>query len=118
MKPRFNEAKTAQLAGLFLKMREGPMHYMKLIKLMYITDRTALLTWGRPLTYDSYVSMKHGPVLSATLDLINEQPDDDSPWGHLIARATDPYCVALKTDFDADELSETEEDLIRRVFER
>ncbi len=118
MKPRFNEAKAAQLAGLFLKMRGGTMHYMKLIKLMYITDRSALLTWGRPLTYDSYVSMKHGPVLSATLDLINEQPDDDSPWGRLIARATDPYCVTLKADFDADELSETEEDLIGKVFER
>ena len=118
MKPRFNEAKTAQLAGLILKMRGGTMHYMKLIKLMYLTDRAALLIWGRPLTYDSYVSMPHGPVLSATLDLINEQPDDDSPWGRLIARASDPYCVTLKTDFDSDELSDAEEDLIHEIFER
>jgi uncharacterized phage-associated protein len=119
MKPRFNEAKTAQLAGLLLKKRGGTMHYMKLIKLMYLVDRTALIRWGRPLTYDSYVSMPHGPVLSITLDLINEGSDEDSPWGHLVVRdAGDPYCVSLRNEPSLDELSEAEEELIGTIFER
>lgn len=50
MRPRFNEAKSAQLAAVILQMRGGTMHYMKLIKLMYLVDREALISWGRPLT--------------------------------------------------------------------
>lgn len=96
------------------------MHYMKLIKLMYLIDRGSLLTRGRPLTYDNYVSMPHGPVLSATLDLINEAPEEgESPWGSLIARAADPYCVTLRVNEPpSDELSESEEELVARVYER
>jgi uncharacterized phage-associated protein len=116
MKLRFTQAKTAQLAGVLLKMRGGTMHYMKLIKLMYVVDRVALIRWGRPLTYDSYVSMPHGPVLSATLDLINEEPNGESPWHQMIGRANDPYCVTLTSELSTDELSESEEELIAEVF--
>src|SRR5260370_22608834 len=116
MKPRFNQAKTAQLAALLLKKRGGTMHYMKLIKLMYLIDRGSLLTRRRPLTYDNYVSMPHGPVLSGTLDLINEGPEEgESAWGCLIARATDPYCVTLRVNEPpTDELSEAEEEIVNR----
>jgi hypothetical protein len=121
MKPPFDQTKTAQLAGALLHLRGGRMHYMKLIKLMYLVDRAALIKWGQPLTYDSYVSMPHGPVLSATLDLINEGPmlgRDDSPWHQLIERATDPYSVRLKARPASDKLSEDEQELIGEVFEK
>ena len=121
MKPRFNQTKTAQLAGFLLNLRGESMHYMKLIKLMYLVDRAALLTRGYPLTYDNYVSMPHGPVLSATLDLINEGPmfgHDDSPWHQLIERAKDPYCVRLKAKPQTDNLSEDEQRIIKAIFGR
>lgn len=118
MKPPFDQAKTAQLAGALLHMRGGRMHYMKLIKLMYLVDRAALIKWGHPLSYDNYVSMPHGPVLSATLDLINEGPDGESPWHQLIERATDPYSVRLKARPSSDKLSEAEQELIGAVFEK
>jgi uncharacterized phage-associated protein len=120
MNARFDQAKTAQLAGALLHLRGGRMHYMKLIKLMYLVDRAALIKWGQPLTYDNYVSMPHGPVLSATLDLINEGPmlgRDDSPWHQQIERATDPYSVRLKARPSRDKLSEAEQELIGKVFE-
>jgi uncharacterized phage-associated protein len=94
------------------------MHYMKLIKLMYLADRESLLRFGNPITYDNYVSMAHGPVLSATLDLINEGPDGESPWHQLIERATDPYSVRLKAKPSSHKLSEAEQELIRKVFEK
>jgi len=59
MKPGFNEAKATQAAALLLKLRGGRMNYMKLIKLLYLVDRTALIRWGRPVTFDSYCSMPH-----------------------------------------------------------
>ncbi len=50
------------------------MSYMKLIKLLYLADREALARWGRPITTDTYVAMKHGPVLSYILNLITPTP--------------------------------------------
>ena len=45
---------------------------LQLVKLLYFVDREALLRRGAPVTGDRMVSMDHGPVLSTTLDLINE----------------------------------------------
>ena len=61
------------------------MSYMKLIKLLYLADREALLRWGRPITFDAYVSMDRGPVLSSVLDLIN----GGTAPGHLPRRVAD-----------------------------
>ena len=72
---RFNEKKATQAAARFLRHSNGRMNYMKLIKLLYIADRDALTRWGRPITTDSYFSLKHGPVLSQVLDLITEEPN-------------------------------------------
>jgi len=42
----FDETKATQVASRILKMRGGRMHYLKLIKLLYIIDREALQRWG------------------------------------------------------------------------
>jgi hypothetical protein len=45
---------------------------MKLIKSLYLADRTALIRLFRPVTFDSYCSLPYGPNLSRTLNLITE----------------------------------------------
>lgn len=70
----FNEKKATQAAALFLKKAGGSMDYMKLIKLLYLADRHALIHWERPITGGSYFLTKHGPVLNNVLDLINNGP--------------------------------------------
>lgn len=67
MRLRFNDRKATQAAALLLQLRGGKMSYMKLIKLLYLADREALLQWGRPITTDRYVSMNRDPVLSRIL---------------------------------------------------
>ena len=109
---RFNEAKATQAAARLLRNRGGRMSYMKLIKLLYLADREALARWGRPITTDSYVSMKHGPVLEwESLNLITD-PDDPSQvqtaWSKHIS-APENYDVVLKEDSSGDLLSEVEE---------
>src|SRR5215218_6123410 len=74
MRKRFREDKATQAAARLLKIRGGKMSHLKLIKLLYLVERESLTRFGVPFTYDSYVSMPHGPVLSATLDRINERP--------------------------------------------
>jgi uncharacterized phage-associated protein len=74
MKLLFNEAKATQAAARLLKLRGGSMSYIKLMKLLYLADREALIRWGRPITTDRYVSMDNGPVLSRIYNLIRNEP--------------------------------------------
>src|SRR5262245_29879512 len=81
MKPRFNEAKATQAAALPLKYRGGRMISMNLIKSLYLVDRTALIRRGRPVTFDSYCSLRYGPILSRTLNLITGGAPQGEPLG-------------------------------------
>lgn len=118
MKPVFNERKATQVAASFIKLCGGKLNYMKLIKLMYLAERRALLNWGRPITYDSYFSLKHGPILSTTLDLISEgeQPDSGHVWFKYIS-VPHNYEVSLSQDCSPDDLSEAEEFLLNQIFQ-
>ncbi len=117
MQLRFNERKATQAAALLLKLRGGPMSYLKLIKLLYLADRAALLSWGRPISTDRYVSLDRGPVLSRVLDLVTDGGDPGTPstWSASIA-APSNYEVALKGEPELDELSDAEVALLENVF--
>lgn len=76
MKPikfNFNERKAVQVAARLLAHNGGEMNYMALMKLLYLVDREALLRFGRPVTGDQVVAMKHGPVLSRVFDLVSQK---------------------------------------------
>lgn len=90
---------------------------MKLIKLLYLAERRALLQWGRPITFDSYVSMPHGPVLSFTLDKVNAAvgPEGESYWHRFISERKN-HEVRLLEDAPNDQLSRAEEDALDAVF--
>ena len=117
MRLRFNERKATQAAAHLLKLRGDGMSYMKLIKLLYLADRTALLRWGRPITTDRYVAMDRGPVLSRVLDLATDEdvPGGTSVWARHI---TEPehYSIQLRNDPGEDELSTAEVQLLDEVF--
>ncbi|MGA9642073.1 MAG: Panacea domain-containing protein [Terriglobales bacterium] len=114
---RFSEAKATQAAGFFLKLRGGQMHYIKLIKLLYLADREALIRWGLPFTTDRHVSMDHGPVVSGILNLIT----DDRPkpvWSKYISAPLGEYEVRLLHEAPTDLLSKAEEALMTEIFEK
>jgi uncharacterized phage-associated protein len=114
---RFDEEKATQAAALFLKLRGGRMHYLKLIKLLYLTDRAALLDWGIPVTTDRYVSMDNGPVLSGVYGLITE--DRPKPvWAQFVSAPLGEYEVELLKEAPTDRLSRAEERLIHEVFDQ
>ena len=48
------------------------MPHLKLIKLMYLAERASLQAHGYLMTGDRFSAMPHGPVLSLTLDHIND----------------------------------------------
>src|SRR5208282_1109470 len=116
---QYNERRATQAAAIFLKKAVGKLNYMVLIKFLYLSDREALLKWGTPITGDSYLSMRWGPVLSRTHDLITEElPEEEAAssfWKKHIHQ--EGYEVILQKDPGDDELSEADEALLGRIFE-
>lgn len=120
MRPRYREDKATQAAARLLKLRGGRMSHLKLIKLLYLVERESLARFGAPLSYDTYVSMPHGPVVSSTLDRINtREVYQDGYWDRVIAPKTD-HEVSLRDldDVPDDQLSPAELALIDEIFAR
>jgi len=115
---QFREDKATQVAARFLQLGGGRMNLMKLVKLIYLADREALVRWGRPITMDYMCALQHGPILSNVLNLINEEPDPDYPryWHRYISERVANYDVLLQREPPADQLSRVEEQVIGEVF--
>lgn len=121
MRTRFREEKTTEAAARLLWHRGGKMSHLKLVKLLYLLDREALLRWGRPVTCDSYVSMPHGPVLSFTLDRINEPEFSQGAYWHEHIAPKANHEVRLKQGpgtLPNAHLSPAEEALVDEVFQK
>jgi uncharacterized phage-associated protein len=113
---RFDAEKVTEAAAFLLNLRGGCMHYIKLLKLLYIADREALAEWGIPVSHDNYVSMDHGPVLSQTYNLIR---DGGRVWSEYISAPFGDYEIQLiNHPGKSRKLSLAEENLLRRVFEQ
>jgi uncharacterized phage-associated protein len=117
MQLTFDETKATQIAARFLQLAGGRLQYLALIKLLYRLDREALNRWGMPVTTDTYVAMKLGPVTSHIYNLIKASSNSTHPtfWSSHIQR--DEYFVSLVSEPGDSELSEAEENLAREIFE-
>lgn len=113
--PRYDETKAVQLAARLLQLRGGRMSYLKLLKLMYIVDREALLRRGKSVTSDSYVSMRFGPVLSNTYSCISEGRPSRTLWDDYIRTIPD-HEIELIASPSTEALSEEECALIEEIF--
>jgi uncharacterized phage-associated protein len=117
---RFDETKATEATAFILSLRGGQMHYMKLIKLLYLVDREALLRWGIPVTTDTYVSMDHGPVVSAIYNLIRRVTKPTS-WAEYISAPMgdcNKEVSLVRRDIKLKKLSRAEEKLIREIYEK
>ena len=91
----FNSEKTTHVADFFLWKNGGnfTMPYLKLMKLMYFTEKEGLFRFGYSITGDNMVSMPHGPVLSCTYNMLQDGSPNNC-WNKWISGEKD-YCVAL-----------------------
>uniref|UniRef100_E6QVA4 Antitoxin SocA-like Panacea domain-containing protein n=1 Tax=mine drainage metagenome TaxID=410659 RepID=E6QVA4_9ZZZZ len=126
MSSLFDERKAAQVAAYFLiraSKTGANVTLLKLMKLMYLSERLSYERFGFPIIGDSLVSMPHGPVLSRTLDLMNfGSLKDDSAWDSLIAEKAGRD-VALNnhdnlTVDDLRELSESDIEVLDSIWEK
>ena len=66
--------------------RRAPSQY-DIVKTIFLADRAHLNRFGRPITFDNYMAMVHGPVPSYAYDMlkpkfnwISELGMDECPW--------------------------------------
>lgn len=52
-----------------------------LVKSLFLADRSHLNSFGRPVTFDNYVAMNHGPVPSFCYRLLRDEIDTKKEFG-------------------------------------
>jgi len=74
----FNHTKGTQALNYFAIHEGSKINKMKVLKLVFLADRYHLRKYGRLITNDNYLAMKHGPVPSTTKDIAesNDYLDD------------------------------------------
>lgn len=115
--PMFNQEKATEAASLFLKLHNGEMKYLLLVKLLYFLEREAFKQWERPVIYDNYASLPYGPIVSETFNLINGRRKDGDFWNKHIETVANKK-VKLKSDLKIKKLSPAEIGLISEVDAR
>lgn len=74
---KYSEKKAAQVAAYFIFRSGGRLDILKLMKLMYLAERSSYSQFGEPMIGDNLYSMEHGPVLSSTLDHVNNMIESE-----------------------------------------
>jgi len=52
-----------------------------IVKSIFLADKSHLNKWGRPITFDNYFAMEHGPVPNLSYDLLKENDYVMSQFG-------------------------------------
>jgi uncharacterized phage-associated protein len=99
----FRARKAAQMCAYFALKSEGIIEKLKLIKLVYLSEREFLADYRTPMLFDELYSLPHGPICSSTLNGINGAVNEEI-WSDYIARNGN-LVIAIKK-FNRDELDE------------
>jgi len=115
-----NSKKIIQIVRYILDRSRGSINYMKLMKLLYIVDRESLEKWDITVTGDTYCSMKDGPVLSETLDLIKDKFKNEKQreWNRHFKKDLYDLSVRGNAAPGIDELCQSEIEIIDDVLTR
>lgn len=72
VKFQFDSEKLVQALAFFAGAGVKELSKLKAAKLLYFADKYHLLKYGRPILGDVYFCLDHGPVPSASLNLMSE----------------------------------------------
>ena len=99
----FDNKKVLQIISYLLSLNGNKMDKLKLIKELYLIDRMSIDEDNSSISGDDFFSMKYGPVLSMTLNIINDIPNDNS-WSEYL-KLEDNNSLILIKPFDEGRLS-------------
>ena len=117
----FDIRKAVAATGFLCELNGGSIDMLKVIKMLYIADRKALLEWHRPITGDSFWSLEHGPIVSRIYDLIRGQiggPEMEIWRSFFNPREGDTVSIREDATVDTKPLSRREKDALQEAYDR
>ncbi len=115
----FRSRKAAQIAAYFATQSNDEIEKLKLVKLLYLAERESMQERGRPIIFDEFYSLKHGPICSNALNAINGDLDA-AIWNEYLSK---DGTVKVKRSRKAapdkfDELSRSDHVILKSVWEK
>jgi len=118
----YKTRKAAQVSAFFALKQGGSINVLKLMKLLYLSDRAHLAEYDSPILFDYFVSMPHGPVESLTYNAITGGAPEPQEWDNFIAgRGIGEYEISVRENIspeNLDELSRAECKTLEAVWEK
>ena len=115
MPKRLDVEKAIQAVGVLLRREGKRAGRLRLLKLLYIADRTSLMKTGCQILGSRIVAMKHGPLHSEVLDLINGDHIRAPQWSRYFRNVG--YTVVLAEEPAIGKLSRFEIELLNQVVD-
>lgn len=110
----FDHLKSVQTVAYFVRKAGGSIEKLKLIKLIYLAERQSIQRRGRPMNFDSYLSLPHGPIASSALNGIDHK-FTRSEWDALEI-AENKRDVSIATEVSDDHLSRSDRAILDAIW--
>ena len=117
---KYDEKKAAEIAAFFTHKSNGTIEILKLMKLMYLSERESFHKYGDPLTGDALYSMENGPNMSSSYDICKHKITSEYWREWLQDRDGNDLRLAVENVDEDDllELSESDLVLIQQIWEQ
>ena len=116
----FSEEKMMQVISYLLSLNGKRMNLLKLMKELYLIDRESIDERETSVSGDVHFSLRHGPILSMTLNLLNDV--NKNPKWHAYLHSEDVAGVwpdlVLDKKTPEDRLSKKDKEYIEKVYNR
>lgn len=113
----FQTRKAAQACAFFALKDEKGIDKLKLIKLIYLAERTHLADRHWPMVWDDLYSLPHGPVGSSTLNGIDGKIHQDVWAAYICRHGNKTFAVRKFCRDELDELSNAEVKTLEKVWQ-
>lgn len=115
----FRSQKAAQICAFFAGQNRGPIDKLKLIKLIYLSEREFLSKHNTPMLFDEFYSLPRGPICSNALNGINGRLKDMTVWDKYILRNGNLVVNVEPINRDLlDHISDAEMEVLEGVWEQ
>ena len=112
----FDAGKAAQVAAFFVDKHDNQTaDKLKLVKLLYLSERASIRDRGRPMFYDEFYSLEYGPICSSALDGINNKADK-AVWSQYLERVNTRTLKATHPDPNLDRISKSDREILDSVW--
>ena len=111
----FDHLKSVQMISYFVRKAGGCAEKLKLVKLLYLAERLSFERRGKPMNFDSYFSLPHGPVASSALNGMDHL-FEASEWDAL-ALAANRKDVSIVGEVSDDHLSRADRSILDATWD-